>query len=77
MPQEIAGDRVAVGRHVEELVAGHAGVRARRDVAHRVAAGLARRDAAVGEHPLCQLDLVQLDEMELDVLPRGDVAESA
>ena len=31
----------------------------------------------VGEHAHRRLDIVQLDEMKLDVLPRGDVAEAA
>ena len=54
-----------------------AGVRAAGDVAHRVAARLARRQAGVGEQAHRRLDVVQLHEMELDVLPRRDVAEAA
>ena len=53
----------------------HAGVRAAGDVAHGIAARLARRHARVGQQAHRRLDVVQLDEMKLDVLPRRDVAE--
>ena len=77
MPQQIARQRLGVRRDVEALVGRHARVRAGRDVAHRVAARLARRQAGVGQQAHRRLDVVQLDEMELHVLPGGDVAEPA
>ena len=77
MAQQKARQRFGVRRDVEPLVGGDAGVRAGGDVAHRVAARLARRQPGVGEATHRRLDVVQLDEMELDVLPRGDVAEAA
>ena len=77
MPQQVARQRLRVRRDVEQFVGGDAGERAGGDVAHRVAARLARRDPGVGEAPHGGLDVVQLHEMELHVLPRGDVAEAA
>ena len=77
MAQQKARQRLGVRRDVEPLVGGDAGVRARRDVADRVAARLARRQAGVGQPAHRRLDVVQLDEMELDVLARRDVAEAA
>ena len=77
MAQQKAGERFGVGRDVEALVGRDARVRARRDVADRVAARLPRGHAGVGEAVHRRLDVVQLDEVELHVLPRGDVAEPA
>ena len=77
MAQQEARHRFGVRRHVEDLVAGDAGVRARRDIAHRVAARFARGQPVFGEPPQRRLDVVQLDEVELDVLPRRDVTEAA
>ena len=77
MPQQVARHRLRVRRDVEELGRRHAGLRAAGDVAHRVAARLARRQPRVGEYAHRGLDVVELHEMELDVLPRGDVAEAA
>ncbi len=77
MAQQEAGHRFGVRRHVEDLVAGNAGIRTRRDVAHRVAARFARRQPVLGEPAQRRLHVVQLDEVELDVLPRGDVTEAA
>ena len=77
MPQQIARQSFGVRRDVEDLGRRHAGVRARRDVAHGVAARLARRQARVGQPSHRQFDVVQLQEVELQVLPRRDVAEPA
>ena len=77
MAQQKPRQRLGVRRDVEPLVGGDAGVRARGDVAHRVAARLARRQPGVGEAAHRGLDVVQLDEVELHVLPRRDVAEAA
>ena len=77
MAQQVARHRLGVGRDVEELGRRHAGLRAAGDVAHRVAARLARREPRIGEYAHRGLDVVELHEMELDVLPRGDVAEAA
>ena len=49
MAEQKPGQRLRVRRDVEPLVGGDAGVRARGDVAHRVAAGLPRRQPCVGE----------------------------
>ena len=77
MAQQIPRQRLGVRRDVEPLVGGDAGVRARGDVPHRVAARLARRHPGVGEPAHRRLDVVQLHEVELDVLPGRDVAEAA
>ncbi len=77
LAQQVARERLGVGRHVERLVRRDAGVRARRDVADGAAAGLARREPGLGEPPHHRLDVVELQEVELDVLPRRDVPEAA
>ena len=51
MAQQVARHRLGVRRDVEELRRRHAGIRAARDVAHRVAARLARRQPGIGEQP--------------------------
>ena len=75
--QQEPRQRFGVRRHVESLPGRGARVRAGGDVAHRVAAGLARRDARVGEPAHRVFHVVQLHEVELDVLPGRDVAEPA
>src|SRR5262249_61880318 len=77
MAQAAAGHRLGFRRDVELLVGGDAGVRGGGDVAPRVAARFARRQPGAAEPVHRVLDVVQLDEVELDVLPRGDVAEAA
>ena len=77
MPQQVARQRLGVGGHVERFVLRHAGIGAGGDVAHRVAARLARRHARGRELPHRRLGVVQLDEVQLDVLPRRDVPEAA
>ncbi len=76
MTQEEPRQRFGVWRDVEPLGGRDARVRARGDVAHGIAARLARREPRLGEAPHRRLDVVQLDEMKLDVLARGDVAEA-
>lgn len=76
VPQEIPGQRIGERGDVKELVLGYTSVRAAGDVAHRVPAGFARGDPDVGEELHRQLHVVQLHEMELDVLARGDVAKA-
>ena len=77
MTQQVARQRLGVRGDVERLVGGDPRIRARRDVPHRVAAGLARGQPDVGETTHHELDVVQLQEVQLNVLARGDVAESA
>ena len=67
----------AYGVTSNALVGRDAGVRARRDVAHRIAARFARRHPRVGQQSHRRFDVVQLDEVELNVLARGDVTETA
>ena len=75
MAQENRVSPSAYGVTSKRFVGRHAGIRTRRDVPHRVAARLARGEARLGQPPHRRLDVVQLDEMKLDVLPRRDVAE--
>ncbi len=77
MAQEVARQRLGVRRHVEGFVCRDAAVRAGRDVADGVAAGLARREPGFGQPAHGRLDVVQLQEVELHVLAGGDVAEAA
>ena len=76
MAEQISRQRFRVRRHVEALVGGDAGKRTGGDVADRIAARFARREAGFGQPAHRRLDIVQLDEVKLHVLPRRDVAES-
>src|SRR5690606_12803736 len=64
-----------VRRDVEHLVVAHAGDVARGDVAHRVPAGFASRDAHLGEAPHQRGRVLEMDVVELHVLPRRDVQD--
>ncbi len=77
MTQQIAGQRLGVWRDVEPLVSRDAGIGTRRDIAHRVAAGLTRRESGVRKTAHRRLDVVELHEVELHVLPCRDVAVTA
>ena len=72
--QEV-GESARVGRDVEGLVGADAGERAGRDVAHGVAARLARGDADGGEATHQRRRVFDVDEVELEVLARGDVED--
>ncbi len=75
--QQVPRDRSAYGETSNSSCVGDAGERAAGDVADRVAAGLARREPDVGHQRQRQLGLRLLDEVELDVLARGHVADAA
>ena len=76
--QEVAHERLRVRRDVEGRARAHLGQLARRHVAYRVAAGLARRQPHVVEAAHDAVSrLGHLHEVELDVLPRRDVPEAA
>ena len=77
MAEEVPRQRLGVWRDVEHLVLGGARVLARGDVAHGVAARLSGRQTLAREKLEGSFGIGELDEMELDVLPRGDVAETA
>ena len=77
MAQQVTGERLRVGRHVEGLALRDARVGTRGDVAHRVAASLPRGEPGLGEASHRRLHVVELHEVELHVLARGDVAEAA
>ena len=77
MAEEIARHRLGVRRDIEDLGVLHARVRAGGDVADRVAARLARGEPGRGEVAHHRFGVLQQDEVELDVLPRRDVAEPA
>jgi hypothetical protein len=76
MPKQVSRERLCIGRHIEQFVTRHAGIRARHDVPDRVAAGFARGQTRVGEMPHRQLDVVQPHEVKLHVLPGRDVPEA-
>jgi hypothetical protein len=77
MAQQVSRHRLGVRRDIEHLVARDPGQRAGRDVADRIPARFARRHAGLGQPAHCGLHVVQRDEVQLYVLPRGDVTESA
>src|SRR5262245_23848503 len=76
MSQEKPSQRFSVRRDVESFRGSDTRVRACRDVAYGIAARLARRQPRLRESPHRGLYIVQLDEMKLDVLTRGDVTEA-
>ena len=71
---EVAHVGAGVGRRVEDLVGGDARPGVAGDVAHRVAAALARGEADGGDLPQQRLHVAQRDVVDLDVLAGGDVA---
>src|SRR5581483_3914070 len=68
--------RFRIGSDVESFVAANASERAGGDVAHDIAARLARRDPDSGETPHQRRRVFDMDEVILDVLSRGDVRDS-
>ena len=75
--EEVAEGGLGPRRDVEHLVGAGAGEVAPLHVAHGVAAGLARRQADRGHVAQQRGDALELDEVELDVLPGRDVAPPA
>ena len=76
MTEQKPHGRAGVGGHVERLVAADAREGAGGDVAHAVAARLPRGDADRREPAHQGRGVVELDEVELHVLPGRDVADS-
>ena len=76
MPQEVARQRFGVRRHVEDLGLGGPGIRTAGDVAHRVAARLARGQPFIAQLAHHLFDDAELHEVVLDVLACGDVTEA-
>ena len=68
---------VRVRRDVEHLVREHAGEGRRGDVAHGVRARADGGDAGLREHALHVDRLLDLEVVDLDVLPRGHVRDAA
>ncbi len=68
---------LAVGARVFQLIGSHAGVLVRRDVADAVAAGLDGMHLDRGEMLEHVRHVFELRPVELQVLPRGEVAEIA
>ena len=66
---------VGIRRHVEALVAADTRQGARRHVAHHIAARLLCGDADGRQAPHQVRRIVDMDEMELEILPRRDVAD--
>ena len=75
--QEVARDRLSIGRDVEGRAVAHAGQRARGHVAHRRAARLLGGEADLVELGHHFGGARELHEVELHVLARGDVPEAA
>ena len=74
--EEVAGERLAVGRGVEELVGRDPAQRAGGHVSHRVAAGFTRGEPGLGQPGQGRRHPPAGHEVELEVLPGGDVAEA-
>ena len=74
--QEMCGDRLGIGGHVEDLALADAGQVAGGDVADGVAAGLAGRDADFRQPPHDRAAVLDTRVVQLDVLAGGDVAHA-
>src|SRR5439155_14265214 len=77
MPVEELRGLIDDRRRVEELVGRKTGDRAARDVAHGVAAGAGRSEAGRVELVEDLRQRRELQPVELDVLPRGELAVAA
>ena len=75
MSQEEIGAGSGIGCNVEGLGAADAGEGTSGDIANRVATGLAGGDTDGGKAAHKIGSVVDVDEVELDVLTRGDVAD--
>src|SRR5207249_694108 len=74
MPEQITRHAEGVGRHVKHFARANSCQRAPCDIAHRIAAGFARREARLSEQPHYRGNVLELHEVKLHVLARGDVA---
>ena len=74
--QQVQCDGFRVRRHVEHLALADSRQVAGGHVAHRVGAGFTGRDADFGEPAHDGAHVLEQGEMELDVLARGNVADS-
>ena len=68
--------RMGIGRDVEDFVAADAGKRAGGDVANGISASLAGCDADRRQPPHDRGPVLDVDEMELKILARGDVRDA-
>ena len=76
MTQHEVRHGVSVGHDVERFVAAYARVGAARDVAHNVAASLARCDSDGRKPPHEVRRVIDVDEVALDILPRRHMEHS-
>ena len=76
VPQQVLGQRHAVGRHVERLMRAYPGVHRGGDVADHVAACLAGRHLGIREDAQQVRRLLQLHKVDLNVLARGEVGDA-
>ncbi len=70
------GHGLGVRRNVEDLSLAHPGEMAGGDVANRIGTGLSRRETDFRQTTHDGRDVLQFDEMQLDVLPRGHVPDA-
>ena len=68
--------RLRIRGHVKRFVLANACIRARRHITHRVSASLARSDARRRQAPHQAGRVVNLDVVQLKVLPGGDVGDA-
>src|SRR5262245_35285653 len=76
MAQQIARCGVGIRADVEDLVGPDSRVRTCGDVSYRVTARFTRGETGFGQPSHRRLHVVQLHEVKLDVLTRGDVSEA-
>ena len=70
----VADEGAGVGRGVEDFILGDPGPGVGCDIADGVAAGFTRGESDLAQHAQHVGHLVERDEVDLDVLARGDVA---
>jgi hypothetical protein len=67
---------LGIRSHVEHFALAHTGQVTRRDVSHRICAGLPSGEIDFSQLAHDRRDIVQQGKMQLDVLPSGDVADT-
>ena len=76
MPQQKFGHRAGVGSDIERFVRADARVRAGRDVAHRIAAGLSCGDSRCGQAAHHSGRIFDVHVVQLKILASGDVGDT-
>ena len=75
MAEQIIRARLGIRRYIKRLGAADTGQRAGGDISHGISAGFAGGDADRRQAPHERGGVFDVDEVKLNILPRGDVAD--